>query len=132
METLRSIAKRVLVVEDEPSISHVCQRVLSAEGFAVDIAVNGKVAQNMIKMKQYDICLVDIRTPAMSGIELYQWLKAENTGLEQGVIFTTGDVMREDVRGFLEHTDRPCLPKPFTPDELMSVIRQFLKSNDNE
>jgi DNA-binding response OmpR family regulator len=36
--------KRVLVVEDEPAISDVCQRVLTGEGFGVDIAVNGKVA----------------------------------------------------------------------------------------
>jgi len=53
-------AKRILVVEDEPAISDVCQRVLTGEGFEVDIAVNGKVAQGMIEEKQYDICLIDM------------------------------------------------------------------------
>jgi len=41
-------AKRVLVVEDEPAISTVCRRVLTGEGFEVDIAVQGKVAQDVL------------------------------------------------------------------------------------
>jgi len=130
MKTPESTAKKVLVVEDEPSISNLCQRVLSGEGFEVDVAVNGKVAQNMINMKQYDLCLIDMRTPAMSGMELYLWLKPEKPELVQGVIFTTGDVMREDIRDFLEQAGRSFLPKPFTPDELIIVIKQALKAID--
>lgn len=130
MKTPESTAKKVLVVEDEPSISNLCQRVLSGEGFEVDVAVNGKVAQNMINMKQYDLCLIDMRTPAMSGMELYLWLKPEKPELVQGVIFTTGDVMREDIRDFLEQAGRSFLIKPFTPDELIIVIKQALKAID--
>ena len=130
MKAPESTAKKVLVVEDEPSISTLCQRVLSGEGFEVDVAVNGKVAQDMINRKQYDLCLIDMRTPAMSGMELYQWLKPEKPELVQGVIFTTGDVMREDIRGFLEQAGRPFLPKPFTPDEILIVIKETLKAID--
>jgi len=119
--------KRVLVVEDEPAISNVCQRVLVSDGLEVDIAVNGKIAQDMIEEKQYDLCLVDIRTPAMNGKELYQWLKEKHPKLANRVIFTTGDVMGEETRGFLEQTARPFLPKPFTPNELKVIMREALK-----
>ena len=44
-------AKRILVVEDEPAICDVCRRVLTSEGFEVDIAVNGKIAQDMLQEK---------------------------------------------------------------------------------
>ncbi len=71
-------AKRILVVEDEQAICELCQRVLSSEGFEVDIAVNGKVAQDMIEEKQHNLFLFDIKLPVMSGRELYQWLKEEH------------------------------------------------------
>lgn len=127
MEKPGAGAKRILVVEDEPSISQVCQRVLTSEGFEVEIAVNGRVAQDMIKKEQYDLCLIDIRTPTMNGKELYQWLKEKYPRLTSRVIFTTGDVMREDISNFLEQAARPFLPKPFTPDELRAIIREALK-----
>ena len=79
-------ARSILVVEDEPAISTVCLRVLTGAGFAVDIAVNGKVAQDMIVGKQYDLCLIDIRMPAMNGKELYQWLEEKHPQLADGVI----------------------------------------------
>ncbi|GAH16631.1 unnamed protein product, partial [marine sediment metagenome] len=67
-------AKRILVVEDEPAICELCRRVLAGEGFEVDIAVNGKVAQDMIEDKKYDLFLIDIRLPEMDGKELYKWI----------------------------------------------------------
>ncbi len=120
-------AKRILVVEDEPAICEVCQRVLTDEGFEVDTAINGKVAQDMIEKQQYDFCLIDIRTPKMNGRELYQWLKEKYPQLAGGVMFTTGDVMGGDIQIFLEQASRPFLPKPFTPDELRTIVRETLR-----
>ena len=120
-------AKKILVVEDEPSISDVCRRVLTSEGFKVDIAVNGKVAQDMMGKKEYDLCLIDIRTPKMNGKELYQWLKEKRPKLTNEVIFTTGDVMSGETQAFIEQSGKPFLPKPFTPDELKAVIREASK-----
>ncbi len=122
-----SSVKTILVVEDEPAISQVCLRVLTGEGFKVDIAVNGKVAQGMLEVKQYDLCLIDIRTPEMNGNELYQWMEEKHPQLASRVIFTTGDVMQGDTQSFLEISGRPFLPKPFTPDELKAIVRQTLK-----
>ena len=119
--------KRILIVEDEPAICDLCQRVLTSEGFEVDIAVNGKVAQDMLEEKQYDLCLIDIMLPAMDGKELYQWLKEKHSRLANRVIFTTGDVMGGDTQSFLEQAAKPFLPKPFAPDELKAIVRETLK-----
>lgn len=127
MKKSGSSTKRMLVVEDEPTICQVCQRVLTGEGFEVDIAVDGMVAQNMIEQKQYDCCLIDVRTPAMNGKELYQWLKDKHPRLADGVIFTTGDVMGGDTQGFLEQTGLPFLPKQFTPDEIKAIVKRTLE-----
>ena len=119
--------KRILVVEDEPSIGNICQRVLTREGFEVEIAVNGTLAQDMIEKKQYHIFLIDIRTPKMSGAELYQWLQKNYPQVANHVIFTTGSVIDEKTMAFIEQSGRLFLPKPFTPGELMAVMEEALK-----
>lgn len=117
--------KRGLVVEDEPSIARMCIRALGAEGFEVDVASDGKAAQTCLARNGdiYDLCLIDIRTPGMNGIELYHYLKETGSRMINRVIFTTGDIINNQIRAFLEETGRPFLPKPFTLDELRSVIK---------
>jgi len=105
----------------------MCQQILNKEGFRVDIAVNGIVAQNMIENRQYDICLIDIRTPQMNGAELYQWLQKKYPQLANQVIFTTGGVIDERTMPFIEQSGRLFLPKPFTPQELIAVVKEALK-----
>jgi len=121
--------KRILVVEDEPAIGEVCARALRAEGFRVDVAGNGKVAQDVLIKKNYDLCLVDIRTPEVNSIELYQHLVKEYPGSLNKLIFTTGDVLSGNIKAFLEETSRPFLPKPFTPDQLRAIVRTVLGLN---
>jgi len=132
MKNSSASVKRILVVEDEPGISAVCQRVLTSEGFEVDIAVNGKVAQDMLGEKDYDLFLIDVRTPLMNGKQLYQCIQEKHPKLIDRVIFTTGDVMSKDIQGFLGQAARPFLPKPFTPDELRTIVRETLRQLENE
>jgi len=127
MKTPNSRIKRILVVEDEPAISGLCQRVLSDEGIEVDIAANGKIAQDMVTQKQYDLLLIDIRTPEMTGKEFYQWLQEKHPQLASRVVFTSGSVAGQDTMFFVEQSGRPFLPKPFTPDELRTIMKQTLK-----
>jgi DNA-binding response OmpR family regulator len=116
-----------LIVEDEPSIGNMCQRVLTREGFEVDIALNGTLAQDMIEKKPYNICLIDIRTPKMSGSDLYQWLKGKYPQVANRVVFTTGSAIDEKTMAFIEQSGRPFLPKPFTPNELVAIVNESLK-----
>ena len=127
MNILDSTTKRILIVEDEPSIGTMCQRVLAREGFEVEIAVNGSLAQDMIDKKQYHICLIDIRTPQMSGTELYQWLQKKYPQVANQVIFTTGSLVDEKTMAFIQQSGRPFLPKPFTPNELTAIVKESLK-----
>jgi len=116
-----------LVVEDEPSIANICQRALTKEGFEVEIAVDGIAAQDMIKKRQYDICLIDIRTPKMNGTELYHWLQKKYPQLANQVVFTTGSVLDEKTMTFIEQSGRLFVPKPFTPEQLIAVVEKALK-----
>lgn len=126
MKKTGSKVKRILVVEDEPGIGEVCLRVLNRRGFEVDIAANGVIAEDKLWAKTYDLAILDIRTPLRDGKQLYQYIGERYPELKKGVIFTTGDVMGGDTQFFLEKSQRPFLLKPFTPDELVSLVEATL------
>ncbi len=119
--------KRILVVEDEPAVCEVCIRVLTGEGFKVGIAANGELAEAKLQESRYDLLLIDIRTPVMNGKELYQWINEKYPELVSRVIFTTGDIAEVHTQHFLKLVQRPYLPKPFTPDELRTIVRETLR-----
>jgi CheY-like chemotaxis protein len=126
MNSFETNTKRILVVEDEPAIRNICCRVLTIEGFEVDIAENGQVAQEMMTESEYALCLIDIRTPIINGEELYIWLLQEYPLMASRVIFTTGDMMGGETTRFIEQSNRLFLPKPFSPDDLKKVVREAL------
>jgi DNA-binding response OmpR family regulator len=126
MKEAKGESKKILVVEDEPAICQVCLRTLTAEGFEVDIAVNGAIASKMLGEKDYDLCLIDLRTPIMNGKQLYQLILEEYPQFADKVIFTTGDVLGDRLEALLGDAKRPYLPKPFTPDELIAVVKEAL------
>jgi two-component system NtrC family sensor kinase len=117
--------KRILVIEDEPTIGILCKRVLAANGFDVDVVNNGLDAKKFADDKDYDLCLSDVRLPGMSGIELYEhWEKTKNP-IAQRLIFITGDI-NNYVRDFLTKTNRPSVMKPFEPEDLVGAVRRAL------
>jgi CheY-like chemotaxis protein len=124
--------KRILAIDDEPVIIRVSVKVLIAEGFDVDVACNGLVAKDMAGKAEYDFYLSDIRTPAMNGMQFYEYLRQEQPGLENRVIFTTGDVMSPEVKTFLSKKNNLFLAKPFTPKELRTIIRKALNASPCE
>ncbi len=120
-------APRILAVEDEPGIVELCPTVLEGDGFEVDVALNGKAAQQLIMQDDdYDPCLVDCRMPEMTGTELFQWLEENHAQLADRVVFTAGSTMDEGLRDLAEQSRRPFLPKRFAPGELRTAMREAL------
>ena len=115
---------KILIVEDEPFISNACLRILAAEGFTADIANNGLIAQQMIGKQHYDSCLIDIRTPGMNGIELFRWIEDRYPALAKRVAFTSGEPTTLENTPFPENANVLFLQKPFSTDELRSIMRK--------
>jgi len=117
---------KFLVVEDELGIRALYHRVLTRQGYRVDLASNGAVAQSMLMKEDYDLLLVDIKTPVMDGKQLYHYIEERYPELVNRIIFASGDVMSNDTKGFMKQTGRPFLMKPFTPDELTALVEETL------
>jgi DNA-binding response OmpR family regulator len=126
MKTPVSTVKRILIVDDEPAIRKLCHRVLTEEGFEVDVASDGRIAMAMISEQEYDLYLFDIKMPIMDGKELYEWLQEAYPSSASRVIFTTGSAIGKDTQNFLQRSGRQVLAKPFTPDELRTTLREAL------
>jgi CheY-like chemotaxis protein len=82
----------------------------------------------MAGKNEYDLYLCDIRMPSMNGMEFYEYLRQAHPGLENRVIFVSGDTMSHEKKGFLSNKKNLFLSKPFTPEELKAVVRKAIKA----
>jgi DNA-binding response OmpR family regulator len=126
------VVRRALVLEDELSLAELCERVLSAEGFDVDVAPDGVMAERMLEERDYDLFLLDVRTPRINGTQVYWAIEGRAAQLAGRVLFTTGDVLDQQTRDFLQRTHRPMLPKPFGPSELRQAVRRLMQEREHE
>jgi two-component system NtrC family sensor kinase len=113
---------RILVVDDEPHILHYMRATLESWGHHVDVATDGTDAVEHALAHPFDVIICDLRMPRLGGREMYQHLARQHPEIAERVIFATGDTVRGDTLQFLEGLGRPFLHKPFTLEELRSVL----------
>ncbi len=121
---------RILIVEDEYSIANFIRDGLEEEGFAVDVAHNGKEGYHLAIDHQegYDVILLDWMLPGMSGIEIIRNLRLLNQ--EVPVILLTAKDSVDDVVFGLETGANDYIRKPFSFEELLARIRVLMRKND--
>jgi len=118
--------RRILVVEDEPTLSAMICEALLAEGHLVDAAADGVAAKRMLEAASYDLIISDLKMPNMGGRELYAAVHASDPDLARRIIFSTGDSVSEDTQAFFAETGNPHLTKPFNLVDLFKVIDSAL------
>ena len=117
-----NLNKNLLVVEDERVIGNICHRVLTKEGFNVVVAGDGNTALVLLGKYHFDLCLLDIRTPGIGGLELYTQICQLSPNLSSKVIFMTGDSLSKNIPEFVTKVGCQLLEKPFTTQELISAV----------
>ncbi len=123
---------RILIVEDEPSISNFIRDGLEEEGFAVDMADNGKKGLQLAldNLEEYDVILLDWMLPGMSGIEICRNIRLENKVVP--IIFLTAKDTVDDVVFGLESGANDYIRKPFSFEELLARIRVLMRKNETQ
>ena len=123
---------RVLVVEDETSIAGFIKDGLEEEGYAVDVAYNGKDGLSLAlqNIDEYDILLLDWMLPGISGIEVCRGVRKENPAVP--IIFLTAKDTTDDIVFGLESGANDYLKKPFAFDELVARIKVLLRNKSGE
>jgi len=123
---------RILIVEDETSISNFLRDGLQEEGFAVDVADNGKKGLQLAldNSGEYDIILLDWMLPGLNGIEICRNIRIENKTVP--IIFLTAKDTVDDAVFGLETGANDYIRKPFSFEELLARIRVLMRSNATE
>src|SRR5439155_5182729 len=112
---------RVLVVEDDPAIAKAVEAGLAGEGWATDVVGNGREALAWAAQYPYDVVLLDVVLPGMSGLEVCSGLRA--AGVAAPVLMVTAlDAVDDRVTGLDLGAD-DYLAKPFAMAELLARIR---------
>ena len=116
---------RVLLVEDEEKVSRFVQRGLEAERYAVDVAPSGAQAIELATTYPYDLIILDLMLPRISGTEVLQHIRQVNKHVPV-LILTARDVLGDKVEHFELGAD-DYLTKPFAFAELLVRIKALLR-----
>jgi signal transduction histidine kinase/CheY-like chemotaxis protein len=117
--------RSILAVDDDPDSARLLVDLLREDGHRVELATTGHAALAMARARSFDIIVSDVRMPELDGPALYYQLALLRPGLEQRILFVTGDAINPATRDFLEATGVPSLQKPFTVHELRRAIEQL-------
>ena len=118
---------RVMIVEDEESLTAILRYNLEAEGYAVDTSLRGDEAESKLRESVPDLLLLDWMLPGVSGIELCRRLRSRDETRELPIIMLTArGEESERIRGLSTGAD-DYVVKPFSVPELMARIRSILR-----
>lgn len=121
---------KILLVEDDPKISSFIKIGLESNDFLVDIAYEGTIAEKLVTTKKYDVIILDVVIPGISGFELCKIIRNKNI-LTPIIMLTSLDSVNDKVQGFDCGAD-DYLTKPFSFQELLARIKALHRRNRKE
>ena len=121
-----SLARSVLVADDEPVMRAMLQRMLMRRGFSVDLAVDGEIALSLLEMRRYDLVFCDVKLPKMGGFALHARITGRYPSAMRGFVFLSSDRLDADAQTFIDRTRIPLLSKPFSADRLDDLLNRVL------
>lgn len=121
---------RILLVEDEDSLRKVISMNLSIEGYEVVSTANGNEAVQFIESQHFDLLLLDIMLPGISGIDICHKVRLQNEKV--GIIFISAkDTSSDRIQGLKVGAD-DYLTKPFSLEELLLRVQSVIKRTTDQ
>ncbi len=118
--------RRALVVDDEPALRQVLQRLLTQRGFIVDVAEDGHPACGLIEHHGYDVIFCDLQTPNMGGMELLDWIRRCQPASTAAFVLVTGSLLTRELQAVIESSHVAVLAKPFGAAALDTLLEELL------
>ncbi|HAD03460.1 MAG TPA: two-component system response regulator, partial [Desulfuromonas sp.] len=118
--------RRVLVADDEESMRWVLSKALSKKGFTVDLAANGNEALALVRQHRYDLAVLDIKMPGLSGLELLSRIHEEKP--EILVVIMTAETSMKNAVEAMKRGAYDYITKPFDLDVLDAIVLKAQKA----
>lgn len=119
------MAKRVLLVEDEPNIIESLTFLLERAGFEISVETNGRQGLEAALESQPDVLVLDVMLPELDGYEILRRLRADDRGTSLPILMLTAKGQREDRETALECGADLFLTKPFANSDIVSAVGQL-------
>ncbi|HEV7425573.1 MAG TPA: response regulator [Thermoanaerobaculia bacterium] len=126
MRPLFKRRKRVLLLDDDPSMQRLVARILGNEGFRVDVFLNGSQAIAALERETYDVLLLDLMMPVEGGMTVIRHLRGNNPAMLKRSILLTASP--ESLIGALSGEVETVVQKPFEPKQLIDAVRRKSES----
>jgi DNA-binding response OmpR family regulator len=110
---------RALIIEDDPGIRRLVEKLLRRNGIEIDIAHDGKVAMEKIRAGRYDVIVLDLMLPEANGYQVIEFIK--KTGKNTPVAVVSA-VSQQALTNLDLDVVKLVIPKPFDVDELTKGI----------
>jgi CheY-like chemotaxis protein len=120
--------RRVLAVDNDPTILLVVHRILDSEYEVVGMTDPHNAITILMASPRFDAVLCDFLMPVLSGQEFYEKLRSSVPSIAPRVIFITGAVSLPDAQVFLSSIPNAVLEKPFTRRALRDVVRKVIET----
>ncbi len=119
-------SKSILIVEDERFITELYTRALENAGYFVSSVYDGEQALKEINSNSYDIVLLDIMLPSLSGIEILKKLKENSATINTKIVITTNLDQKDEQKEAIESlADGYLIKAEVTPKELLAYINEL-------
>ena len=115
--------KRVLLLDDDPSMQRLVARILGNEGFRVDVFLTGSQAIAALERATYDVLLLDLMMPHEGGMTVIRHLREKNPPMLKRSILLTASP--ESLIGALSGEVSTVVQKPFEPQRLIDAVRRM-------
>jgi DNA-binding response OmpR family regulator len=117
-------SRKILIIEDEHFISELYVRALTRAGYDVTVEVDGQKGLELAQTDQFDIILLDLMVPTITGIEVLRHLRGTGAKpIKAKVVITTNLEQREEIRADIEsQADAYLVKAEITPRELVEFL----------
>lgn len=116
---------KVLIVEDEHKIAASLKKGLEQESFVADVSYNGEEGFDLASTEEYDVIILDVMLPKMTGFEICRKLREQNNHTPV-LLLTAKGMLQDKIEGFNSGAD-DYLPKPFAFEELLARVRSLAR-----
>jgi two-component system chemotaxis sensor kinase CheA len=125
--------RKILIAEDDFFIRDIYSKVFSLSGYDVQVAVDGIDALDKIKAQQYDMILLDIMMPRMTGIDVLRNVRALNTPSKSAPIFIITNLGQQNVieEAFKLGMDGYILKSQVSPQQIVDEINNFFLNKES-
>jgi CheY-like chemotaxis protein len=126
--------RKILIAEDDFFIRDIYGKVFSLSGYDVQVAVDGMDALEKIKAQQYDMILLDIMMPRMTGIDVLKNVRGLNTPTKSTPIFIITNLGQQNVieEAFKLGMDGYILKSQVTPQQIVEEINNYFINKESQ